>query len=295
LFKIYSMKFITSALDYSSDKSITRSLKNRRYCTASRLSPMLWVFAVTALLVTGCAGTGKEEDPTADWTAGEFYRNAEKELKSGDYETAIQHFETLESRFPFGPFAEQAQLESGYAYYKFQEYDSAIAAADRFIKLHPTHTNVDYAYYLRGLASFHKKDTPMDALIPQDPALRDPSSARQSFNYFAELVKRFPKSRYTSDSVKRMEYLRNTLAEHEVHVAEYYFKRGAYVAVVNRAKYVVENYPQAPVVAQALDLLTQGYSKLKMDNLANDAMKVLMKNYPHFLQQKATAENSLTD
>jgi len=259
------------------------------------ISPVFWLSLATALLVGGCASTGSDNDPTADWTAGEFYRNAEKELKSGDYETAIQHLETLESRFPFGPFAEQAQLESGYAYYKSEEYDSAIAAADRFIKLHPTHAKVDYAYYLRGLASFHKKDTPLDALAPQDPALRDPSSARQSFNYFAELVKRFPQSRYTSDAVKRMEYLRNTLAEHEVHVAEYYFKRGAYVAVVNRAKYVVENYPQTPAVVQALNLLTQGYSKLKMDKLAEDAKKVLLKNYPNHLQDKAVADSPVTD
>jgi outer membrane protein assembly factor BamD len=255
-------------------------------------SPLLWLLLLSAILAGGCASTGEDDDPTADWTAGEFYRNAEKELKSGDYETAIQHFETLESRFPFGPFAEQAQLEAGYAYYKFEEYDSAIAAADRFIKLHPTHAHVDYAYYLRGLASFHKKDTPLDALAPQDPALRDPSSARQSFNYFAQLVKRYPNSRYASDATKRMEYLRNTLAEHEIHVAEYYFKRGAYVAVVNRAKYVVENYPQTPAVAQALSLLTQGYSKLKMEKLANDAKKVLLKNYPDFYLRKDTDEET---
>jgi outer membrane protein assembly factor BamD len=259
------------------------------------LSPLPWLLVIFSLLTAGCAGTGTDEDPTADWTAGEFYRNAEKELKSGDYETAIQHFETLESRFPFGPFAEQAQLESGFAYYKSQEYDSAIAAAERFIKLHPTHANVDYAYYLRGLASFHKKDTAMDALAPQDPAMRDPSSARQSFNFFAELVKRFPKSRYASDAVKRMEYLRNTLAEHEVHVAEYYFKRGAYVAVVNRAKYVVENYPQTPAIAQALSLLTQGYSKLRMDKLAEDAKKVLQKNYPDYKPIKPEVDTPIED
>ena len=250
------------------------------------------VFFGTAVMLGGCANTGKEVDPTADWTALQFYKNATKELQSGDYETAIEHFETLESRFPFGAYAEQAQLETGYAYYKFNEYDSAIAAADRFIKLHPTHPDVDYAYYLRGLASFHKKDTPLEAIAPQDPAMRDPSSARESFNYFAELVKRFPNSRYTPDAIKRMKFQRNMLAQHEIYVADYYLKRGAYVAVVNRAKYVIENYPQTPAVARALELLTLAYAKLDMKDLATDAERVLLKNYPDFQNKKAEQEET---
>lgn len=253
----------------------------------------LWlIVSLSALLTAGCAGTGDEDDPTADWAPAEFYQNAKKEMKSGDYELAVQYFETLESRFPFGPFAEQAQLETGYAYYKYDEYDSAIAAADRFIKLHPTHPHVDYAYYLRGLASFHKKDTPLDAIVNQDPALRDPSSARESFNYFAELVKRFPNSRYVPDAIKRMKYQRNTLAKHEIYVANYYLNRGAYVAVVNRAKYVIENYPQTPAVAEALQLLTTAYSKLEMDDLAADAKRVLLENYPQILQQNQDNEET---
>jgi outer membrane protein assembly factor BamD len=260
----------------------------------SQRSPwLLLALILMALFAVGCSSTGKDNDPTADWTALQFYKNARKELKSGDYELAIEYFETLESRFPFGSYAEQAQLETGYAYYKYNEYDSAIAAADRFIKLHPTHQDVDYAYYLRGLASFHKKDSPMDAIVTQNPALRDPSSARESFNYFAELVKRFPNSRYTPDAIKRMKYQRNVLAEHEIHVANYYLKRGAYVAVVNRAKYVVENYPQTPSVARALELLTLAYDKLEMYDLAADAKRVLLKNYPDFVkpQEQQTTEN----
>ncbi|MGD8592789.1 MAG: outer membrane protein assembly factor BamD [Gammaproteobacteria bacterium] len=249
---------------------------------AKQLRGLPLAVAFTGLILGGCAGSGKEADPTADWTAQQFYKNAKNELKSGDYELAVEYFETLESRFPFGSYAEQAQLETGYAYYKYNEYDSAIAAADRFIKLHPTHPNVDYAYYLRGLAAFHKKDAPLDSIAPQDPALRDPSSARESFNYFAELVKRFPNSRYTADAIKRMKFQRNTLAEHEIYVANYYLKRGAYVAVVNRAKYVVENYPQTPSVARALELLSLAYARLDMHDLAADAKRVLLKNYPDF-------------
>ena len=247
------------------------------------------------LLMAGCSSNGKNDDPTADWTAQQFYKNAKKELNSGDYELAIEYFETLESRFPFGPYAEQAQLETGYAYFKYNEYDSAIAAADRFIKLHPTHPNVDYAYYLRGLSAFHKKDGPFDAFVDQDPALRDPSSARESFNYFAELIKRYPDSKYTPDAIKRMKYQRNVLADHEIYVANYYMKRGAYVAVVNRAKYVVENYPRTPAVAKALELLAEAYAKLEMDDLAADAKRVLLQNFPDGTDDKINVEERTTE
>ena len=272
------MKFKTTSNPIANQSLTTQTINRWLYCIA-----LLIFFSI---MLGGCAGTDEEDDPTADWSAAEFYKNAKKELEAGDYELAVKYLETLESRFPFGPFAEQAQLETSYAYYKFEEYDSAIAAADRFIKLHPTHSQVDYAYYLRGLASFHKKDAPLDAIAPQDPSLRDPSTARESFNYFADLVKRFPDSKYTPDAVKRMKFQRNTLAEHEIHVANYYLKRGAYVAVVNRAKYVVENYPQTPAVPKALNLLTTAYAKLQMHELASDAQRVLVKNYPDYLQNK---------
>ena len=240
------------------------------------------------LLVAACSSTDDDAENSANWSAEKLYKQAQREIKAGDYQTAIEYLESLESRFPFGKLADQAQLDTAYAYYKFKEYDSAIAAADRFIKLHPTHPNVDYAYYLRGLAAFHKKDTPFDAIAPQDPADRDPSSARESFKYFAELVKKFPDSKYRADAIERMKFQRNTLADHELKIAHYYMKRGAYVAAVNRAKYVVENYPQTPAVPKALMLLTQAYSELKMEDLANDANRVLQHNFPNF---KSPVEN----
>lgn len=241
------------------------------------------LLAIVASSFLGCAGTGPDdEDNYANWPAEKLYKEAQREMKAGDYQTAIEYLESLESRFPFGKLADQAQLDTAYAYYKFKEYDSAIAAADRFIKLHPSHPNVDYAYYLRGLAAFHKKDTPFDAIAPQDPSERDPSSARDSFKYFAELVKKFPQSKYVADAIERMKFQRNTLAKHELNIAAYYMKRGAYVAAVNRAKYVVENYPQTPAVPEALMLLTEAYSQLKMTELANDTQKVLKHNYPDF-------------
>jgi outer membrane protein assembly factor BamD len=251
-------------------------------------STFIFLLLLTVTLL-GCSGTGPEdEDNHANWPAEKLYKEAQREIKAGDYQTAIEYLESLESRFPFGKLADQAQLDTAYAYYKFNEYDSAIAAADRFIKLHPSHPNVDYAYYLRGLAAFHKKDTPFDAIAPQDPADRDPSSARNSFKYFAELVKKFPKSKYTPDAIERMKFQRNTLAKHELKIASYYMKRGAYVAAVNRAKYVVENYPQTPAVPDALMLLTKAYSELKMQDLANDTNRVLNHNYPDY---KKPAEN----
>ena len=247
----------------------------------------LIVTGLFIIFLSGCSSTGGDEDSHANWPAEKLYKEAKREIKTGDYQLAIEYLESLESRFPFGKLADQAQLDTAYAYYKYEEYDSAIAAADRFIKLHPSHTNVDYAYYLRGLAAFHKKDTPFDAISKQDPSEKDPSSARDSFKYFAELVKKFPKSKYTPDAIERMKFQRNTLAKHELNIANYYMKRGAYVAAANRAKYVVENYPQTPAVPDALRLLTTAYRELKMNDLANDTQRVLQHNYP---EKKEDAE-----
>jgi outer membrane protein assembly factor BamD len=247
------------------------------------------------VIAAGCATTD-EKDPKQTMSAQQLYKEAKRLQKEGDYELAIDYLETLESRFPFGKFAPQAQLETAYAYYKFEEYDNAIAAASRFIKLHPTHKNVDYAYYLRGLASFHKKDTALDAIAPQDPALRDPSAARESFKYFAELVKKFPESKYAADAVQRMIFQRNTLAKHELNVAHYYMERGAYVAVVNRAKYVIENYTKTPSIPEALNLLANAYDKLQMHDLARDTQMILKKNYPDYQtgQSQPAAEEEPT-
>ena len=245
------------------------------------LSTLLLIVFIVVIL-PGCATTGEDKDPKDTMSAPQLYKEANRVMKDGDYELAIEYLESLESRFPFGNYAPQAQLETAYAYYKFEEYDNAIAAANRFIKLHPTHKNVDYAYYLRGLASFHKKDTALDAIAPQDPSLRDPSAARDSFKYFAELVKKFPQSKYTPDAIQRMKFQRNTLAEHEVSVARYYMKRGAYVAVANRAKYVIENYAQTPAVPKALELLIDAYNKLQMHDLALETEMVLKKNFPDY-------------
>lgn len=250
------------------------------------------IIAAAIYLLSGCSTTGDGEEPHKSWPAEKLYKSAKEEITAGDYELAIEYLETIEARYPFGKLAEQAQLETAYAYYKFKEYDSAIAAADRFIKLQPSHPNVDYAYYIRGLAAYHKNDTPFDLLAPQDPAERDPSSTRDSFNYFAELVRKFPDSKYVPDAVERMKYQRNILAQHEVLIASYYMRRGAYVAAANRAKYVVENYPQTPAIPDALTLLSKAYSELNMNDLASDAQKVLQLNFPDYKPDSQSAESS---
>ena len=239
-----------------------------------------------ALLLHACASTGDKDDPTAGMDAKQIYDKASDELKSGDYGSAIKLYERLEARFPYGQYAERSQMEIAYAYYKQSEPESAILAADRFIKLHPNHPNVDYMYYMRGLASYDLTKSFLDNMFSIDPTERDPKSARRAFEYFSELIKKFPKSRYAKDSIQRMLAIRNSLATYEVHVAKYYLSRGAYLAAVNRSKYIVENYQRTPAVEDALDIMVQGYEKLGMNDLAADARRVLELNYPNHASVK---------
>ena len=250
--------------------SIVKLTPLRRGCIALALAGIfLWL--------GGCATTGDESE---QWSAEELYKEAHDALEANDFEAAIKHFETLEAKYPFGPYAEQVQLDTAYAYYRFEEPDSAIAAADRFIKLHPRHPKVDYAYYLRGLAAGSKKKHPLNFLMPQDPSERDPGSAQRAFDYFKELVTRFPDSIYAPDAVERMKKLRLDLAYHEVHVAQYYLKRHAFVAAANRATYILETFPQTPPTHEALEILVKAYEGLGMDDLAADSRRVLELNFP---------------
>ncbi|HSH54935.1 MAG TPA: outer membrane protein assembly factor BamD [Methylotenera sp.] len=234
-----------------------------------------------ALLLNGCAifGAPTELDDTKGWSAERIYQEGETKMRDRDYEKAIGYFQKLESRYPHGRYATQAQLETAYAYYKKQEPILAVAAADRFIKLHPNHPNVDYAYYLKGLAVFNERGI-IEKLSKQQVSDRDPRSLRDSFATFKELVTRYPNSRYAKDSTQRMVYLSNSLAEHELHVARYYMKRQAYIAAVNRTKYVIEYYPQSPSVEEALVIMISAYDLLALEDLKNDTLRVLKTNYP---------------
>jgi len=212
-----------------------------------------------------------EKDETAGWSAQRLYGEAKDEMGLRNWEKAIKLLEQLEARYPYGRYAQQAQLDVAYAYWKSGERASAISAADRFIKLYPNHSNVDYAYYLKGLVTVF--DNP-------DMTERDPKSTRESFDAFKELVARFPESKYAEDSSARMRYLVNSLAQNEVHVARYYMKRTAYVAAANRAQYVVQNYAQAPAIEEALFIMVKAYDALGMPELRDAADRVMRKNFP---------------
>lgn len=202
-------------------------------------------------------------------------------MNSGNYTKAVEYLEKLEARYPYGRYAQQAQIEIAYAYYKDGERASAIAAADRFIKLYPNHPNVDYAYYLKGLVNFNENRGFLTALTSPDMTDRDPKASREAFFAFKEVVTRFPESKYAKDATERMRYLVNALAAYEVHVARYYIKRGAYVAAANRAQFAVKNYPQAPTTEEAVYILVLAYDELGMTTLRDDAKRVMTTNFPN--------------
>jgi outer membrane protein assembly factor BamD len=241
---------------------------------------------VISLGLSGCAWLPEVQEETSGWSAQRLYSTAKEELNEENFERAIKLYETLEARYPYGRYAQQAQLEIAYAYYKDNEPISAIAACDRFIKLHPNHPNVDYAYYLKGLANFNEdlgllgKLSFLGVRESQDMTERDPKAARDSFVAFKDLVTRFPDSKYAEDAQARMKYLVNAIAANEIHVAKYYLKREAYVAAANRAKSVVANYPQTPSIEEALAIMVVAYDKLGIDDLRDDALRVLKLNYP---------------
>ena len=251
-----------------------------RLSHALKTKPALLMMALVYALVTGCSWIGEEADLTKDWSEVRLYSAAKERLENKDYEQAIGYYEKLESRYPFGPYSQQAQLDVTYAYYKQDEPASAIAAADRFIKLHPRHPNVDYAYYIKGLANYVKTGGFLSRIVSRDYSKRDTGAAVEAFRDFNELTRRFPNSKYAEDAAQRMLYLKNTLAMHEVHVANYYLGRGAYVAAANRARYVVENYQRTPAMPDALVILAKSYKVMQLPELSEDAVRVLELNFP---------------
>ena len=234
---------------------------------------------LAANLLGGCAGLDKS-DETGTWNAQKLYSEAKASLTDGSYEQAIKYYEKLEAKYPYGRYAQQAQLESAYAYYKNADTAQALAAADRFIKLHPNHPNVDYAYYLRGLINFNDGQGFLSDISRQDVSERDPRAARESFESFKELTTRYPESRYAADAERRMAFLVNSMARNEVHVARYYYRRGAYVAAVARAQTAIQNYPQAPIVEEAMFIMIKGYDALGLNDLRDDAERVMKANFP---------------
>jgi outer membrane protein assembly factor BamD len=245
-----------------------------------RILPLICIL-ISALFLNGCAifGEPTELDDTKGWSAEKIYQTGEASMADKDYDKAIGYFKKLESRFPNGKYATQAQLEIAYGYYKKPDPVSAVAAADRFIKLHPDHPNVDYAYYLKGLATFNERGF-IEKHTGQEISDRDPKTLKQSFAALKELTDRYPKSRYYKDATQRMVYLVNTLAQGELAVARYYMKRNAFLAALNRAKYVLEYYPNSTSVEEALVIQVSAYDNMGMEDLKNDSLRVLKTNYP---------------
>jgi outer membrane protein assembly factor BamD len=245
-----------------------------------RLFQLLLVIPLAIVLLAGCSLLPEKIDETKSWPVQRLYSEARESMNEGNYQTAIEYLDKIQARYPFGRYAQQAQLDTVYCQYKDSEPDAAIAAADRFIKANPRHPYVDYAYYMKGLVNFQRSNTLFDRLAPIDRAKTDTNTARQSFNDFSELVRKFPNSKYAEDARQRVLFLHNSLATYEVNVADYYLRRGAYVAAVNRAKYVLETYARTPVTETALSIMTQAYVKMDLPQLAADSLRVLERNYP---------------
>ena len=243
---------------------------------------ILTVFIVVAAgLLSGCGiFSGKEVDETRGWTAQKLYAEARQELSDRNWQNAIKHYERIESRYPFGRFAQQAMIEVAYAHWKNEDIASALASIDRFVKLHPNHPSVDYMYYLRGLINFNDDLGLLGFFSGQDLSERDPKAAADAFSAFKEMVTRFPDSKYAPDAIQRMNYLVNALASHEVHVARYYMKRKAYVAAANRTQYALKTYPGAPANEEGLVIMVKAYDAMGMTALRDDAERVMKKNFP---------------
>lgn len=251
-----------------------------RFARPLAFFPLALLFAA---LISGCGLLPGQVDETAGWSASKLYSESRDARADGAWDKAAKYLEKLEARYPYGRYAMQAQIELGYVYWKGGEPASALAACDRFIKMHPNHPAVDYAYYLKGLINFNEDLGYLAYLSMQDNSERDPKAARDSFDAFKVLVTRFPDSKYAEDAIQRMNYLVNAMAAQEVNVAKYYIKRGAYLAAANRAQSAIKEYPNAPAIEEALYVMTIAYDRLGLADLRDDAERVMRKNFPNSL------------
>ncbi|GAB2778407.1 hypothetical protein GCM10027040_00810 [Halomonas shantousis] len=238
--------------------------------------PSLGALVLASALLAGCASN----EPAPDLQEQDLYQQAQSSLDAGRYTTAVEQLEALDTRFPFGRYAEQAQLELIYAYYQVENWEAARAAASRFIRLQPDHPQVDYAYYMRGLAAYQAGRFSLEGLKLIDISKRDLGATRDAYVDFGELVRRFPDSRYAPDARQRIIYLRNVLARHELQVADFYLRKGAYVAAVERGRWVIEHYPQSPATRDALAVMVEGYLGLDMRDRAREVLATLIENDP---------------
>lgn len=247
--------------------------------SSKRNLSILGIF-ILLLLVSSCSSN--EEMPDERLVEKELYDQAQTRLKNGSFSTAILSLEALESRFPFGRYAEQAQAELIYAYYMNSQFEASQSAAERFINLHPRHSHTGYAFYMKGLAAFTDDSGLFSRYFQSDLAKREVVMAQTSFGELSEFISRYPESKYVPHAKQRMIYLRNLLAEHEIYVADFYMKRGAYLAAIGRAKYVIENLPNTPQTPFALSILVEAYEILEYEELRKTSLEILNANYPNF-------------
>jgi outer membrane protein assembly factor BamD len=249
-----------------------RSLKNR--------SIQYLALAAGVAIVAGCHGLPEKTDETATWNNNKLYSEAQEALSGGDFGKCAKYFENLEGRDPFGHFAQQAQINVAYCNWKDSETAAADQAIDRFIKLHPDHPDIAYAFYLKGMIHFNDDLGLFGRFSGQDMSERDPKSLRESYDAFKVVVDKYPNSKFAPDAAQRMRYIVNALASHEVHAADYYYRRGAYVAAINRAQLAIREYKNAPATEDALHIMLMSYERLDQPQLAGDTKRVLAATFP---------------
>lgn len=278
---------------------MTRTALNLFYFPSfKRLIQAAAILAIV-VLVAGCSAFKGDQDKTAGWSADQLYKDARSEISAGNWKEARTRLEALEARYPFGGYAQQALIDLAYVNWKDEEPEQALAAIDRFQQQYPNHTGTDYMLYLKGLITFTPPSASFTKVTRQDPSERDPKGLRESYDSFNELIKRYPDSRYTADAKKRVTWLVSTIAQNEVHVAEYYYERGAYIAAVNRAQTVITEFQGVPISEKALYIMVMSYDKLGMTQLRDDAHRVLDQNFPNSkyfeqgVREKGSAWNPL--
>ena len=243
---------------------------------------VMWLAGVlVALIAAGCSLLPEVKDETANWSAEKIYTTAHDAMQEGNYTRAVKLFGTLEARYPYGRYAQQAMLESAYSNWRLGEQAAATSECDRFIQTYPDHPNVDYAYYLKGLIYFREDQGVLGYVYELDLSERDPKQMRDSFDAFKDVVGKFPHSRYAGDAQERMRYLAGALGLYEIHVARYYYDRGAYIAAADRAQRALIDYPRTASNEAALDIMMQSYRKLGLTQLSDDARRILTSTFPN--------------
>ena len=239
------------------------------------------ILAGAVLIMAGCSSTPDDEELQVDTSGADaLYQDAKEKMRQGNFNAATATLSSLDSRFPFGPLSHQVQLDLIYSYYKTGKIDQAIATIDRFTRLNPNHSDVDYAIYMRGLTNMDSDNNLFQDLVGIDRSDRDPTHSREAFEDFRRLIQKYPDSKYAADAQKRMLFIKSRLAKYEIAIARFYMRREAYVAAANRGRYVLEYYSDTNHVQEALEIMVECYDQLKLDDLKNNAMKTLKLNYP---------------